>query len=209
MPAQAARLRTDLAFCRRAKRLPAERAVLLEVGVHGPTGGDLYGMDGPAALWKYARFHGLMSMRGFLAECGLLRSDGPVPSDVVVPPGAAFDKYRPGAIPPPVVLETPVIDVGALPLVMVPATKAVLCEDYKTRCKSVEIVSITSHGKRIKALKDVATGGPIRLLQRGIGVDVDGIAGYDTRDGIVAFQRAKGLEADGIAGNDTWTKLLT
>jgi len=91
-------VRTDLAFCRRIAKLPPQRGVLLEVGVHGGTGWDIYGMDGPTALWVYARFHGIMAMRGFLKICGLLIEDGPIPDDVPVPPG--FEYWHEDPAPP-------------------------------------------------------------------------------------------------------------
>jgi murein L,D-transpeptidase YcbB/YkuD len=88
--------RPDLAFSSRVDDLPAQRAVLMEIGAHGYTAGPVYGMAGPAALWKYARFHGLMAMRAFAKQCGFLKSDGPIPRDVIVPSGF---EYWYGAVP--------------------------------------------------------------------------------------------------------------
>ena len=59
MSTDPARYRPDLAFSRRIDDLPPNHGVLLEIGVHGSTGGPLYGQDGQDMLWKYARFHGL------------------------------------------------------------------------------------------------------------------------------------------------------
>ena len=99
MSTDPARYRPDLAFSRRIDDLPPNHGVLLEIGVHGSTGGPLYGQDGQDMLWKYARFHGLMAMRSFLKGCGLLAYDGPIPCTVEVPPG--YEEWHEGENPPP------------------------------------------------------------------------------------------------------------
>lgn len=93
MPTDPARYRPDLGFSRRLDDLPPQRGVLLEIGVHGPTAGPIYGMAGTKALWLFARFHGLMAARAFAFECGLITDaqfNASVPADVAVPPGFEF-----------------------------------------------------------------------------------------------------------------------
>jgi peptidoglycan hydrolase-like protein with peptidoglycan-binding domain len=46
------------------------------------------------------------------------------------------------------------------------------------------------------------------LVQRAVGVKVDGKCGKDTKAAIIAYQRSKGLVADGVVGVNTWKALL-
>jgi hypothetical protein len=85
---------TDLTYFTHSNKLGLGRTLLFETGEHQTSVDAAY-------LLKYVRFLAIMNTRAFLKVKGLLKSDGPVPSDVVVPAGAAFDKYRPGAISPP------------------------------------------------------------------------------------------------------------
>lgn len=47
-----------------------------------------------------------------------------------------------------------------------------------------------------------------RIVQRAVGVPVDGKCGKDTREGIIAYQKKHGLTADGCVGLNTWKKIL-
>ncbi len=47
----------------------------------------------------------------------------------------------------------------------------------------------------------------MRLLQRRLGITVDGIFGPGTQRAVKAFQRRRGLTADGIVGPATWAAL--
>lgn len=47
-----------------------------------------------------------------------------------------------------------------------------------------------------------------KIVQRVVGVDVDGKCGSDTKAGIIAYQKKNGLEADGCVGLHTWKKIL-
>lgn len=47
-----------------------------------------------------------------------------------------------------------------------------------------------------------------RLVQRVVGVTVDGKCGKDTHNAIVAYQKKHGLTADGAVGINTWKKML-
>lgn len=48
----------------------------------------------------------------------------------------------------------------------------------------------------------------VRLLQKELGVDADGIFGPKTEEAVRLFQQTHGLAADGIAGPKTWDVLL-
>jgi peptidoglycan hydrolase-like protein with peptidoglycan-binding domain len=47
-----------------------------------------------------------------------------------------------------------------------------------------------------------------KLVQRAVGVEVDGKCGRDTKTAIIAYQQAKGLIGDGAVGINTWKALL-
>lgn len=48
-----------------------------------------------------------------------------------------------------------------------------------------------------------------KLVQRVVGVEVDGKCGKDTQTAIIAYQKSKGLATDGEVGLNTWRKLLS
>lgn len=47
-----------------------------------------------------------------------------------------------------------------------------------------------------------------KIVQRAVGVTVDGLCGTNTDKAIVKYQKAHGLAADGIVGLNTWKKIL-
>ena len=47
-----------------------------------------------------------------------------------------------------------------------------------------------------------------RIVQKVVGVTVDGLCGTNTDAAIKAFQKKHSLKADGIVGLDTWKKIL-
>lgn len=47
-----------------------------------------------------------------------------------------------------------------------------------------------------------------KLVQRVVGVTVDGLCGKDTKAAIIAYQKSMGLTADGEVGINTWKKIL-
>lgn len=47
-----------------------------------------------------------------------------------------------------------------------------------------------------------------KIVQRVVGVKVDGLCGKDTRNAIIAYQKKNGLTADGEVGINTWKKIL-
>ena len=47
-----------------------------------------------------------------------------------------------------------------------------------------------------------------KIVQRTVGVDVDGKCGKNTKAAIIAYQKAHGLDADGEVGLNTWKEIL-
>lgn len=47
-----------------------------------------------------------------------------------------------------------------------------------------------------------------KIVQKAVGVTVDGKCGEKTKNAIIAYQRRNGLKADGCVGLDTWKKIL-
>lgn len=47
-----------------------------------------------------------------------------------------------------------------------------------------------------------------KIVQRVVGVSVDGLCGNETRAAIINYQRTQGLAADGAVGLNTWKKML-
>lgn len=83
----------SLMFFSHFNYLGDNRALLMEIGEHQTAKDAQY-------LWLYGEFIGRMMARSIILGCGYaLASDGPMAAGVPVPPGAAFDKYRPGVVP--------------------------------------------------------------------------------------------------------------
>ena len=51
-------------------------------------------------------------------------------------------------------------------------------------------------------------GDEVRLVQRALGITVDGQFGPGTYEAVRSFQSRNGLTADGVVGNLTWTRLI-
>lgn len=47
-----------------------------------------------------------------------------------------------------------------------------------------------------------------KIVQKAVGVTVDGKFGNDTRNAVIGFQKLTGLNADGCVGLNTWKKIL-
>lgn len=59
----------------------------------------------------------------------------------------------------------------------------------------------------MKTVRYGSTGEDVRVLQKILGLDADGIFGRLTLAAVIAFQTAAGLDADGIVGPLTWAAL--
>ena len=47
-----------------------------------------------------------------------------------------------------------------------------------------------------------------KIVQRSVGVKVDGKFGNDTKNAVIKWQKLVGLKADGCVGEMSWKKLL-
>ncbi len=47
-----------------------------------------------------------------------------------------------------------------------------------------------------------------KIVQKAVGVSVDGLFGNDTKNAVITFQKLTGLSADGCVGLNTWKKIL-
>jgi len=56
-------------------------------------------------------------------------------------------------------------------------------------------------------LKRGLAGEPVKLLQRKLGIEVDGRFGAKTEEALKAYQQKNGLAADGVAGPDTFVQM--
>lgn len=56
-------------------------------------------------------------------------------------------------------------------------------------------------------IKVGSRGECVKVVQRTVGIDPDGIFGANTKSAVMNFQKRHGLVADGIVGRQTWTKI--
>lgn len=56
-------------------------------------------------------------------------------------------------------------------------------------------------------LREGSSGEDVKVLQRRLGVNADGVYGASTRGAVEGFQRSVGLIADGVCGPHTWAAL--
>lgn len=75
--------------------------------------------------------------------------------------------------------------------------------EWGTECEAVAKACIVK--KRVGTYKYRNT---TKIVQRAVGVKVDGKCGNDTRNAIIVYQKKNGLVADGEVGIDTWKKIL-
>lgn len=59
----------------------------------------------------------------------------------------------------------------------------------------------------MNVLKKGSKGEDVKILQKALGIKVDGDFGVKTEAAVKEFQKSKGLVADGIVGNKTWSAL--
>ena len=61
--------------------------------------------------------------------------------------------------------------------------------------------------KPLPTLKVGSKGATVKVLQKKLGVTVDGSFGPKTKASVVSFQKKHGLTPDGVVGANTWAKL--
>lgn len=59
----------------------------------------------------------------------------------------------------------------------------------------------------MRVIRKGDTGGDVKVLQRAISVNDDGVFGANTEKAVIAYQKSKGLVADGVVGAKTWAAL--
>jgi len=62
--------------------------------------------------------------------------------------------------------------------------------------------------KKLPVLSAGDTGHYVKIVQRVVGVDDDGVYGPVTKKAVITFQKKHGLDADGIVGPATWPVIL-
>jgi len=87
-------------------------------------------------------------------------------------------------------------------------------DDFRARVAAImagtgtirPLIPATDPGGR-PTLRRGGRGEPVKVVQRKVGTEDDGIFGPDTEARVRAFQREKGLVADGIVGPRTWAEI--
>lgn len=72
----------------------------------------------------------------------------------------------------------------------------------------IESPSVPKFTRNLKLTKPMTYGDNVKLVQKKLGITVDGWYGPITRRGVLEFQKRVGLVQDGIVGPKTWTKLF-
>jgi murein L,D-transpeptidase YcbB/YkuD len=60
----------------------------------------------------------------------------------------------------------------------------------------------------LRTLRQGSRGEDVKVLQRALGANDDGIFGSGTRALVVTYQKTHGLDPDGVVGRKTWSSLL-
>lgn len=80
-------------------------------------------------------------------------------------------------------------------------------EDYASRVLEIGTAIDAKHLLFTDVLSKGSRGSAVSLLQKRLGIQVDGIYGLQTKTAVEAFQRSVGLVPDGIVGKNTNNKL--
>ena len=75
--------------------------------------------------------------------------------------------------------------------------------DWGAECIAVASVAICK-----KQLVGYKNKNLTKIVQKAVGVTVDGKFGNDTKKAVIAYQKKNGLTADGVVGINTWKKIL-
>lgn len=60
----------------------------------------------------------------------------------------------------------------------------------------------------MNVLKEGSRGGDVKILQKYLGLNQDGVWGPKTTEAVKKWQASKGLVSDGVVGNKSWMKLI-
>lgn len=75
--------------------------------------------------------------------------------------------------------------------------------EWGTECESVAKKAVCKYNGVIYRNKNLT-----KIIQKAVGVKVDGLFGKNTRNAVINYQKGKGLVADGIVGINTWKFIL-
>ena len=62
--------------------------------------------------------------------------------------------------------------------------------------------------KKYPTLRLWSKGKYVKLIQKKLGIKVDGVFGTQTEKAVKRYQKKKGLKPDGIVGQQTWKSIL-
>jgi hypothetical protein len=189
----------NLGIAKRAyKYLKPQRFVLLEIGVHGYWGGDVYGMEGTKALWTFAMWHGFEAGISFLKGLGWLKAgvDSSVPVEFLVAPGFEWRQAKPVAeVIPAYTRMLEVTDAMR-------GTPVPFMRGDDVRWAQQQVNKVLPAGTILKRWDGQTRYAPM---------SIDSVYGYTMEAGVLASQKilfpGEEDEWDGIVGPKTWGAL--
>lgn len=73
---------------------------------------------------------------------------------------------------------------------------------WGAECLAVATAAICNHGE------EYTNKNLVKVIQKAVGVEVDGLFGEITEEAVKKFQKKRRIEVDGIVGVNTWKKIL-